>query len=387
MVTTKLYLDTRATDVNAPLKINVTKNRKSAFLKTGIKINADQWDKKRLCVVNHLGARSLNMLITQKKLAVDMALANMDTHGKTALQIRDALKRVISDDDEEEDGNFYQAYLKFVDSKSNQGTKKIYVSALKRIGEYDGRLKKLKFEDIDKNWLTEFDKFMEKRAPSRNARNMIFKCIKAVFNSAIDDELTQCYPFRKFQLKNEPTRKRSLSVEDLRILFDFPLTGSLAYIRDIFKLMFFLIGINTVDLLLNAEIINGRVEYRRAKTKKLYSIKLEPEAMKLLESMKGNEHLLSIMDGRKNFGSVSSMICIYLWKISDKMGIHRISPYWSRHSWATIAAELDIPKETIAAALGHEIGNPVTSIYIRFDQKKVDEANRKVMDYVLYNKR
>lgn len=49
---------------------------------------------------------------------------------------------------------------------------------------------------------------------------------------------------------------------------------------------------------------------------------------------------------------------------------------------ASIAAELDIPKETISEALGHSIGSEVTSIYIKFDRKKVDEANRKVIDYV-----
>ena len=57
----------------------------------------------------------------------------------------------------------------------------------------------------------------------------------------------------------------------------------------------------------------------------------------------------------------------------------------SRHSWATIAAYLDIPKDTIAAALGHG-GHTVTDIYIEFDMRKVDEANRKVLDYVLYDK-
>ena len=62
-----------------------------------------------------------------------------------------------------------------------------------------------------------------------------------------------------------------------------------------------------------------------------------------------------------------------------------ISSYWARHTWATIAASLDIPKETISAALGHEIGSPITSIYIKFDQNKVDEANRKVIDYVNSN--
>ena len=59
----------------------------------------------------------------------------------------------------------------------------------------------------------------------------------------------------------------------------------------------------------------------------------------------------------------------------------QLTMYWARHTWATIAASLDIPKETIAAALGHG-GNTVTDIYIDFDQKKVDEANRKVIDHV-----
>ena len=50
-----------------------------------------------------------------------------------------------------------------------------------------------------------------------------------------------------------------------------------------------------------------------------------------------------------------------------------------------MAASLDIPRETIAHALGH--GNDtVTDIYIDFDKKKVDEANRKVLDFVFGKK-
>ena len=83
------------------------------------------------------------------------------------------------------------------------------------------------------------------------------------------------------------------------------------------------------------------------------------------------------------------MQCVFLRMLTKKERkplFPDISTYWARHTWATIAASLDIPKETISAALGHEIGSRVTSIYIDFDQKKVDEANRKVMDYVLYGK-
>ena len=62
-----------------------------------------------------------------------------------------------------------------------------------------------------------------------------------------------------------------------------------------------------------------------------------------------------------------------------------LSSYWARHTWASIAAGLDIPKETIAAALGHSASS-VTDIYIKFDKKKIDEANRKVIDYVFDKK-
>lgn len=54
-------------------------------------------------------------------------------------------------------------------------------------------------------------------------------------------------------------------------------------------LIFYLIGINTKDLfsLTSKNAVNGRIEYRRAKTGRWYSIKLEPEAMVLIERYKG----------------------------------------------------------------------------------------------------
>ena len=59
-----------------------------------------------------------------------------------------------------------------------------------------------------------------------------------------------------------------------------------------------------------------------------------------------------------------------------------LTSYWARHSWATYASELDITKDTISECLGHQYGSRITSTYIHFSQKKIDEANRKVLDYV-----
>ncbi len=64
-----------------------------------------------------------------------------------------------------------------------------------------------------------------------------------------------------------------------------------------------------------------------------------------------------------------------------------LSSYWARHTWGTYAAELDIPFDTISEALGHEhSGSETTLIYIKFRSQKIDPANRRVIDYLLYGK-
>ena len=69
-------------------------------------------------------------------------------------------------------------------------------------------------------------------------------------------------------------------------------------------LMFYLMGINSVDLARakKSDVINGRLEYRRAKTGKLYSIFIEPEAWEIIHKYEGEgEYLLDISDRCGNY--------------------------------------------------------------------------------------
>ena len=233
-----------------------------------------------------------------------------------------------------------------------------------------------------------------------NTRSIHMRNLRAVFNSAIDEDIIEqnLYPFRKFKIKKEATAKRSLTVEEIRTIRDYPCEPHMERYRDIFMLTFYLIGINTIDLLNLKEIRNGRIEYRRAKTGRLYSIKVEPEALEIIEKYRGKNYLLNMMDGYSDYRTFLSKMNKHLRKIGEVRLVDRarngvgkkeytplfpdISIYWARHSWATVAASLDIPKETIAAALGHS-DNSVTSIYIRFDERNTDIANRVVLDYLL----
>ena len=240
---------------------------------------------------------------------------------------------------------------------------------------------------------------MAQTAPSKNSRNIHLRNIRAVFNDALDDEIINFYPFRRLDMRPVPTPKRNLKVEELRKLFLYPAEEHALYYIDIVKLMFMLIGINMVDLCRLKEIVDGRVVFNRAKTHRLYSIKVEPEALEIIERHRGKDWLIDILDHYKDHNDFTRKINKTLQRIGPvkRVGLGgkkiydpvfpNITTYWVRHSWATIAAnDLDIPKDIISHALGHG-NNTVTDIYIEFDQRKVDEANRRVLDWVLYGKR
>ena len=351
----------------------------------------------------------LNVYISGVKQKVDYGILSLVSEGKiasmTAVDIKKHIDQLIHPEKAEKEKEiteyknlFSTRFLKFADSKQ-PSTRKIYMHTYSRMEIFEGEhLTKLKFEDITKDWLTSFEKFLSETSPSQNARNIHFRNIRAVFNEAIDEDITTAYPFRRFKICPVATAKRNLKVEDLRTLINYPCEKYAQKYLDMFKLMFMLIGINSIDLCHLKEISNGRINYHRAKTKRLYSIKVEKEAMEIIEKYRGKNWLLNILDGYKDYHDFTKHMNNALKNIGPlkrsglggkkerKPLFPNISSYWARHSWATIAASLDIPRDTIAHALGHG-GNTVTDIYIDFDQQKVDDANRKVLDWVLYEKK
>ncbi|MDE6080128.1 MAG: site-specific integrase [Duncaniella sp.] len=395
MVTTRFYLDCRDCTAGnpAPLKLVITKKGVRALISLNLSLLPSQWDAGRQTVIGHPRKQQFNTLIAERKLAVDAILFRLESSGElSGLRSCDVKQRVLSElypDDEDKDAvrlSFVARFSDFV-ARRSPGTQRVYNSTLARLRAYlPKKADTLTFEEMDVAWLRGFDAFLAKTSPSRNARNIHFRNIRAVFNDAITEELITCYPFRKFKISPERTRKRALTVEQLRELFSAKVAPHEQRYLDCFKLIFMLCGINVVDLCrLRSLSAEGRVEYSRAKTHRPYSIKVEPECAEILARYQGQSWLLSYLDTCANYRSFYSRFCKTLRDFKVRFGLPGLSSYWARHSWATIAASLDIPKETIAAALGHG-GSTVTDIYIDFDRSKIDRANRRVLDWVLYGK-
>lgn len=270
-------------------------------------------------------------------------------------------------------------FNKIIELKKGR-TALLYQETLKKVENFC-RPFEVCFDDINLLWLEEFSNSLSELSP--NTKNIHLRNLRAVNNLAIDCGITQNYPFRQFSIHPVPTKKKNLSVEVIRKIATVKLPPRLSCYRDMFMLSFYLMGINIIDLCHLTVIKEDRIEYERAKTHKPYSIKVWPEALSIISKHKGQSQLLYILDHYKDYRSFYQRYTKALQEIAQIIKIPTLTSYYCRHSWATIASEIDIPKETIAAALGHGMGNPITSIYINFDIKKVDVANRKVIDYVL----
>lgn len=335
--------------------------------------------------------RHYNSIIVRETSKADNLLTELEKKGKDDISPA-RFKELYLNDRSYTAETFNQYFKDFISNKTGR-TAEIYQTTINKIEKFFG--KNIYFDDITLSWLESFDKKMQKENIKNkkgdiiktgleiNARAIHFRNIRAVFNNAIDNEIINLdiYPFRKFKIKKEKTRKRALTLDHIRLLFDYEGKEHLNWARDVSKLIFFLIGINVKDLYYLNDIDNGYIYYNRAKTSRLYGIKIEPETMVLLEQFKGQENLFSFSEFEL-YQSLGKKINKHLKTISEELKIPKITTYTLRHTWATIAASLNIPKETIAAALGHG-GNTVTDIYINFDQKKIDDANRQVMDLVL----
>lgn len=379
--------------------------RKQATL--GIKVNPENWDAENCLVTpqekNH---RHINQRLRFFRSAAEGVLLRhygLNSDGATIYADLEAAlfpEKVEEKKEETRAVNTLSEVARRFTELKKPSTRLTYERTLKHIETFISTGQSNNLDEVNKAWLTAFDNYLAESNPSPNARALHFRNLRAVFNYAIDEELTSNYPFRRFKIKTVKTDKRSLSVETLRQILTYPIEEWQVAYRDMFKLSFMLMGINFADML-NLEknaMREGRIVFNRHKTARLYSMKVEPEAMELIEKYAGEKHLLSVMDSRKDYLQYIRQTNNALRKIGDcersglggKKTHHAIcadlSTYWARHTWATIAASLDIPKETIAAALGHG-GNTVTDIYIDFDRRKVDEANRKVLDWVLYGKK
>ena len=291
----------------------------------------------------------------------------------------------------------------FAGTKTNQ-TRSIYELTARKVMDFDSKAGL----SIDKEWIESFRSHYLEQGMSINGVGKELRNIRAVFNWARRRGLTQNYPFLDYHIVEEETVPNNISVEDLRRLRDYPCESWQKPYVDFFFLSFYLAGINPVDLLsLKSDAIkDGHLTFIRQKTNKQGSTKIRtitlpvlPEAKEIIDRYPSEEGWLTgFMDCRNSYRSFARACNDALQKVGpshkvkDKVGKLRkmeyepicpeITLYSARYSFGSIAAnDLDISERTIGMCLGHSWAKNVTSRYMATDQRKIDNAVRKVIGY------
>lgn len=267
------------------------------------------------------------------------------------------------------------------------------------------------FQSVDKDWIRRWRKWLLANGISNNGVIGHYGRLKAVWHWAQEEEYTdRMLPV--VRMKRDSTVKRSMTGAQLAVFLTMDVEPFAEKWRDLWYLSFLFCGMNAADLLTCKGLTNGRMVYRRHKTGHLFDLPVYNEAQEIIDRYKGRKYLLNFLEdfeARHTPERLRRMKQPYYRKLVDtwnsglkKIGSvsfatspatrHRsvrtyeplyggVTTYWARHTFATIAAELDIPRDTIAMCLGHEWADN-TSIYIAPNRKKVDKAMRKVIDYV-----
>lgn len=382
----KLILDTRKVKSSGlfPLKLYISYYSNTLYYNTGTDLTIEQWQPEINKVIMHEDASIINKVLQVKLARVKNLLYKLDLQGELETINNEQLKLRIkhnTTDFVHNDCDFEQLLYEFIKNKAPK-TKSTYIYTLDLCNKYSNNT--LRLSHINFKWLKELEDYMQNKLQLKtNTRSIHFRNIRAVYNYAIQTERVTPtkYPFKSFKIRSEKTPKRNMSVEMISKLANYPCKKWQEKYIDMFMLMFYFIGINSIDLwnLTHSNVDDERLHYKRSKTKKWYNIKILPEAQSILNKYQGTNKLIKICENYANHEDFRKKINLVIQNIAPEFD--KITTYSTRHTWATIAASLDVPKETIAAALGHS-QNSVTDIYINFDNSKIDKANLLVCNYL-----
>ena len=166
--------------------------------------------------------------------------------------------------------------------------------------------------------------------------------------------------------------------------------------QELFILMFLLRGMPFVDLayLRKSDLRDNVITYRRRKTGRPLSVTLTAEAMILVKKYINRDPtspylfpLLKSREGTKEayreYQLALRSFNQQLMLLGELLGLSdKLSSYTARHTWATTAYYCEIHPGIISEAMGHS-SITVTETYLKpFRSKKIDEANRQVLDFV-----
>lgn len=372
--------------------LRVTKDRKRKYVSLGISVNPENWDFSKNQPKAECPNREYIELLIADKLKeysakiVELKATNQEFTSTTLVE-----KVCVNRVNRKAVGDLFKAHINSLTSSGRKSyalsIKQLYNSLI----EFNGHLD-IPFAEMDIVWLRRYEAFLRRKGLAENTIGIRFRTLRSIYNVAIEEDAVsaELYPFKKLKVSklHQETAKRALSKEDIERVLSYKSTNR--YMRfpiDIFAFTYYCGGINFVDIahLTKANIMDGRLIYKRQKTKKLIKIPLQPQAVALIEKYSNDKspylfpilsyfHKTDVQQANR-IHKVISKVNERLKQIGESLNLPiPLTTYVARHSQATVMKRAGVSTAVIREIMGHS-SERVTQIYHdSFDNEQVDNA-------------
>lgn len=374
----------------------VTHRRIARQITTGYKVFPCEWDEERSepIPVSDNSRTDIVNRITQK-LRSDMERLS------AIIERFESQSRNYSSDDVVEEFRrtggentffiFMENAIERLRQLNHSGTAKNYSAALGSFKRFRNS-EDIPIGSIDHILMEDYQAYLKSAGLTPNSISFYMRILRAVYNRAVEQELTiDRNPFRTVFTGVEKTRKRAISISDIKRIrdLDLSLKPNLEFARDLFLFLFLCRGMSFIDaaFLKKSDIRNGVLSYRRHKTGQSLHIKVIRQIEEIINrySNKDSPYLLPIItrphcDERRQYETALRRINKSLKIITHMVKLPiPLTTYVSRHAWASIAKSKNIPVNVISDALGHD-SIATTQIYLAsIDTSTIDRANELII--------
>ena len=266
-----------------------------------------------------------------------------------------------------------------------------YTTAINRFIRFNGDGEVL-FADFNSSLLERFECHLKENKICMNSISYYMRNLRAIYNKAVEAGLTESInPFRHVYTGIAKTVKRAVKIDIVKALKALDLRGDkLAELaRDLFMFSFYTRGMAIIDMayLRKSNLKNGILSYRRQKTGQLLNIKWESQMQKIADKYfdKDSEFIFPILDSDKpdyfnQYRLTYNKLLRRLKKLGTELGLaDPLTFHRSRHSWASIALNNNVPLSVICEGMGHD-SEKTTRIYLSsLDTEVVDKANSDII--------
>lgn len=373
----------------------VSHNRKVRHIRTNIRIQPDKWDWKRQCIApDGTNAARIQNRIDSDRAALRRIIQQLES-ARQDFTPNDIVALFRAPERQVGALAFLREQAEVLIRSNKYGTARNYLHSINMLSEFlDGH--EIQFSEFTPQFVEQYSSYLLRRGIRRNSLSFYMRVLRAVYNKAMRRGYTeQTFPFRDVYTSVDHTRKRAVN-EDLisrLIQLDLSHKAAFSYARDIFLFCLYTRGMAFIDMayLQKADIQNGIIRYTRHKTGQQLIVRVEPCIQAIIDryanAVPHSPYVFPVLrdeDSATSFQRYKNELRSYnyrLSRLSRMLGLdHNLSSYTSRHSWATMARNHNVPLSVISAGMGHS-SERTTQIYLTsLENSLIDNANKGLLE-------